>query len=290
MARLVSCLFWAARHAEDMSEATYEDMLRAHAQVARAKARVRVSQDGLSVQAKLCRLCCAPRPKFRCACGTAYYCDATCQRADWRRAEAPHKHECTHNKLLISQDLGDVASWMNTRVRPVELTNMWFQMVKDDSVETEYRPLCADAASFLGWSTLVYMRCGDTKYTRHEVFAGRTMTILRNATMMSDDDWAEWGRAHVTQKDIATTMVLITNVVDAFDGMAVALLHPQAGVFLLHYRHAALARGLARMFTMKCVQGRKRGFKRMYAGMWERIHGGRHGDGRIAANLMRYRS
>jgi hypothetical protein len=256
---------------------TYEDMLHAHAQVARAKVRVRVSRDGLSVRAKLCRLCCAPRPKFRCACGTAYYCDATCQRADWRRAEAPHKHGCIQH-IRSSQDARLMASFLNSRARPKELC---FKPLES----MDPRPMCVNAASFLRFRHLMKSewRCQSTnpKFFLPESVA----KIIGRACLISDDDWPEWYRVHVQVDDIAATALVVMNTVDAFDGMAVALLHWHTKVFLLHYRHAALARGLSRLFGLKCIQGQKRGFKRLYAGMWERIHGC---GCDAAATLLRY--
>ena len=149
--------------------------------------------------------------------------------------------------------------------------------------------MCANAASFLRWRHLVSSEflCQSTnpKLISDGLMPKHILRILVYASVISDDDWPEWVRAHVTATDIAATALVIKNTVDAFDGMAVALLLWHTKVFLLHYRHAAIARGLSRLLSFKCIQGQKRGFKRLYAGMWERIHGC---GCDAAATLLRY--
>lgn len=62
---------------------------------------------------------------------------------------------------------------------------------------------------------------------------------------------------------IAYMLSVISLSVDLWNGMAVALIDYERHAVLLHYRHCVLLPFFSKL-NMRCIQGRKHGFKEMY--------------------------
>lgn len=62
---------------------------------------------------------------------------------------------------------------------------------------------------------------------------------------------------------IVYMLSVISLLVDLWNGMAVALIDYKRHAVLLHYRHCVLLPFFSKL-GMKCIQGRKHGFKEMY--------------------------
>ena len=200
------------------------------------------SKDGLSVHGKLCSFCCRAGPRFRCVCGTAYYCDGECQRCDWRSPCSPHHLQCRVLRL-----------WNN------DTEKEWCMIMQ--SLYNMREMTCPSGA-------VRFAEVQSKRLVWHEEAEGMISSecddLLGHIAEALDSD---------PMDKVDTKIKIYTylaSCADAWDGMAVVLVNEKRATALLHYRHHNLQNVLSRCF-LKCICGQKRGFKQLYGRFREEI-------------------
>ena len=212
-----------------------------------------VSKNGLAVRLRRCRACnmmfCGrpqSQPAMRCRCGTAYYCDATCQRRDWKM----HRAQCR----FLGSWHDDDDMWYVLLLRSMYITR-----------HTEESSSAMDPAQVGRWPRLAWH--SEQGCTMLEKFHAVWEVLIGSLSLKCNCIWPQvcacCARRRADATVINTALCFLAECADEFDGMPVILFCQTRRIAFLHYRHCALA-AVMTACRVKYICGRKRGFMAMH--------------------------